>query len=306
MQAVTRSGYYAGLQGSSYLYEHGLPFSEVLVTSIDALMDRIRRNKASLIVIDGNVGEGKTTLSVHIADYVNIFYGRGGPIALDKEHVQLAIGGKDFGEKLIVCHDAKFVVLVYDEAGDFDKKTTISRFNRNLMRVFEMYRGFKILIILSLPKFYKLENEIFEMGIPRMLLHVEDRTERQGSFRAFDLEQMFYIKHHAQKIIVKPKCYDFGMPNFYGHFLDLPRERSEALDHIGIAAKRREVKRTVFDVKDRLTLPMIAKHFGMSPRWVLLRIREIDDIGDVKTFERKKWYKKEILKQIEELEEERK
>jgi hypothetical protein len=217
--------------------------------------------------------------------------------------MNLAMGGKDFGEKLLVCHEHKEVVLVYDESGDFDKKTTISRFNRNLMRIFEMYRGFKILVILCLPKFYKLENELFEIGIPRMLLHCEDRTESQGSFRAFDLEQMYYIKYHAGKIIVKPKAYDFGAPNFFGHFLDLPPERSKELDHISILSKRREVKKTVYDVKNRVTLEMISKHFGKSPRWVLLKMKEIDDIGDIKVFERKKWYQKDILEKIEELEE---
>ena len=284
----------------TFVYDHGLPFSSVLALSIDSLMDRIKRNKASMILIDGNVGEGKTTLGVHVGDYVNKRFGSGTMIDL---HGQLAMGGKDFGEKLLICHDKKEVVLIYDESGDFDKKTTISRFNRNLMRIFEMYRGFKILIILCLPKFYKLENELFEIGIPRMLLHVEDRSMRQGNFRAFDLEQMYYIKHHAQKIIVKPKCYDFGIPNFYGHFLDLPPDRSAELDRISVANKRKEVKKTVYDVKNRVTLEMIAKHFGVSTFWVRQRLKMLDDIGDVKIFEKKKWYEKTILERIEELEE---
>lgn len=302
VDVLTPGAYYGSLVGSPWVYDHGLAFSEVLCKSLDSLIVRIRRNKAAIVVVDGNVGEGKTTLAVHIADYVNVKYGGGLPIVLDREHVQLAIGGKDFGEKILVCHDQRFIVLIYDEAGDFDKKTTISRFNRNLMRIFEMYRGFKILIVLALPKFYKLENEIFELGVLRMLLHCEDRTEAQGNFRAFDLEQMFYIKHHASKIIVKPKAYDHGQHNIFGHFLDLPPERSRALDAIGIAAKRREVRKTVYDVKDRLTLEQIAKHFGKSPRWVLLKIRELDDVGEVKLFERRKYYERAILKKLEDLE----
>lgn len=284
----------------SYVYPHGSPFSQVLEISIDSLMDRIKRNKASMILIDGNVGEGKTTLGVLVGDYVNKKFGHMENIDL---HGQLAMGGKDFGEKLLVCHEEKKAVLIYDESGDFDKKTTISRFNRNLMRVFEMYRGFKILIILCLPKFYKLENELFEIGIVRMLLHVEGRTENQGNFRVFDLEQMYYIKHHAQKIIVKPKCYDFGVPNFYGHFLNLPPDRSDELDRISIANKRKEVKKTVYDVKNRVTLEMIMAHFKKSHFWVRKKMKELDDIGDVKLFEKKKWYLKEILERIEELEE---
>lgn len=281
------------------MYDYGLPFSIILVQSIDALMDRIKKGKASMIIIDGNVGEGKTTLGVHIANYINRHYGNGKTINLK---IQLAMGGKDFSEKLLLCHDHKMPVIVYDESGDFDKKATLSRFNRNLMRIFEMYRGFKILVILCLPKFYKLENELFEIGIPRMLLHVENRTERQGSFRAFDLEQMYYVKEHARKIIVKPKCYDGGVPNFYGHFLDLPPEQSKELDHISIMSKRQEIKKTVYDVRNRLTIEMIAKHFGMSKSWVEKKMKQIDDFGDVKLFDRKKWYEKDIIRKIEELE----
>jgi len=292
--------YYETLRGTPFVYDHGLPFRELLAKNIDDLMERIRKKKASLLIVDGGVGEGKTTLGVHLADYVNIRYGTGKPV--DFRGAQMAMGGKEFGEKLIQCHDEKLLVILYDEAGDFDKKTTLSNFNRRLMRIFEMYRGFKILVILALPRFYKLENELFDLGIPRMLVHCEDRTEGQGNFRVFDLEQMYYIKHHAMKIIVKPKCYDFGMSNFQGHFLDLPPERSRDLDAVSVASKRRETKKTVFDVKGRFSVELIAKHFGMSIRWVRLKLKEVEDVGDVVTFERKKWYRKEILQQIEELE----
>lgn len=287
-------------QATDYLYDYGLPFSLILAPNIDALMDRIKKKKASMIIIDGNVGEGKTTLGVHISDYISKYYGSG---KYTDFAIQLAMGGKDFSEKLLVCHDQKKVVIVYDESGDFDKKATLTRFNRNLMRIFEMYRGFRILVILCLPKFYKLENELFEIGIPRLLLHVEDRTERQGSFRGFDLEQMYYIKHHASKIIVKPKCYDFGIPNFYGHFLDLPTERSKELDEISVKSKRQEIKKTIYDVKNRVTIMMLQKHFNMSKSWVEKKLKLIDDLGEVKYFDHKKWYDKNVIKQIEDLEE---
>lgn len=285
------------------VYDHGLPFRQLLADNMDDLIERIQKRKASLVVIDGSVGEGKTSLGTHLGDYINIRYGNGKP--LDFKGPQMAMGGKEFGEKLLVCHDQKLLVIIYDEAGDLDKKTTLTRFNRNLMRIFEMYRGFRILVILCLPRFYKLENELLDLGIWRMTIHCEDRTERQGNFRVFDIEQTYYIKHYAQKIIVKPKCYDFGMSSFQGHFLDLPPERSKELDAISVAAKRRETKKTVYDVKDRLTLEQVAKHFGKSTRWVLKVIKELGEEPDVKLFERKKWYKKDVLKQIEAWEDER-
>lgn len=288
-----------------YKYAHGIPFRQLLADNIDDLMSRIADKKASLLVIDGGVGEGKTTLGVHLVDYVNIKYGDGTPI--DFRGPQMAMGGRDFSEKILVCHDHKLVAILYDEAGDLDKKTTLSRFNRNLMRIFEMYRGFRVLVILCLPRFYKLENELLDLSIWRLTIHCEDRSAKQGNFRVYDIEQTYYIKYHATKIIVKPRCYDFGMSNFQGHFKDLPPDRSRDLDKVSIESKRKETKKTVYDVKGRVTITDMARHFGMSDRWVRARLKEIravEDIDkDVVTFERKKWYKKDILKLIEEFEE---
>jgi len=298
-----KGSYYEKLLDTGYVYEHGLPFSMLLARNIDDLIERIRKKKASLIIVDGGVGEGKTTEGVHLGDYVNVKYGDRVPI--DLKGPQMAMGGKEFGEKLIMCHDKNLLVIMYDEAGDFDKKTTLSRFNRNLMRIFEMYRGFRILVIICLPRFYKLENELFDLGIPRLLIHCENRTENTGNFRAFDLEQMYYIKHHAMKIIVKPKCYDFGMCNFHGHFLDLPPERSRELDAVSVASKRRETKKAVYDVKGRVNIEQIKAHFGMSTRWVRMKLKDLEGeeiMADVVTFEKKKYYKKEVLQLIAEQE----
>ena len=51
---------------SKWLYKHGLPFSEKLKQNIDELIQRVKNNKASLIIIDGGVGEGKTLSLIHI------------------------------------------------------------------------------------------------------------------------------------------------------------------------------------------------------------------------------------------------
>lgn len=294
-----KGSYYERMAAEDMVYAHGLPFRQLLAENIDDLINRIKKKKAALLIVDGGVGEGKTTLGVHLADYVNVRYGDGKP--LDFRGPQMAMGGKEFGEKLLECHDKGLLVIVYDEAGDFDKKTTLSRFNRNLMRIFEMYRGFKILVILCLPRFYKLENELFDLGIPRMLVHCEDRGQNYGNFRVFDLEQMYYIKHHATKIIVKPKCYDFGNHSFQGQFLDLPADRSKDLDEVSVASKRKEAKKTIYDVKGRYTLKEIAHHYGKSVQWARDRLKEIGKIDDVTTFERTKYYPKEVLSLIEDL-----
>jgi replicative DNA helicase len=43
-----------------YLYDYGLPYSEKLDSCIASLVNRVEKNKASLLIIDGGIGEGKS------------------------------------------------------------------------------------------------------------------------------------------------------------------------------------------------------------------------------------------------------
>ena len=57
--------YYEGL-GKRFMYNStGLPFNGRLAKSINDQRIRIKKKKASMIIIDGGVGEGKTTLAYH-------------------------------------------------------------------------------------------------------------------------------------------------------------------------------------------------------------------------------------------------
>jgi energy-coupling factor transporter ATP-binding protein EcfA2 len=102
-----------------YLYDYGLPFSEILKENIDAQIERISNKKASLILIDGCIGSGKTTLAVHIADYVNKKSNLPEINLHKKEHHQLSLGGKEFTTFFRTCHKENLPICVYDEAGDF-------------------------------------------------------------------------------------------------------------------------------------------------------------------------------------------
>jgi len=221
-----------------FTYKNGLPFDTTLGKNLTGQQDRINSKKASLIIVDGGVGEGKTTLTVEVADFLN-----GSPISLEpKNHPQYAMGGKQFLAQLGVCFKNKFGVIIYDEAGDFNRRGALTRFNAMLNRTFETYRAFKIIVILVLPNFAVLDNDIYDKKIPRLLVNCWDRGATYGNYRGYSLYRMMYLREKMKKLTVKPLAYKYTTPNFYGHFKDLTPERSKQLDILSTEGKLKELK----------------------------------------------------------------
>ena len=243
------------------LFSNNLPFSNPVNTSLEEQTTRIKNNKASMIIIDGGVGEGKTTLAVHCADYINKI-NKQPPIALDGP--QYAMGGEDFIKKIVECHNKKFPVIIYDESGDFSKRTSITKFNNMLNRTFETFRAFKIIVILSLPTFNTLDNSLLEKNIPRLLIHCYNRNNKYGHFKAYSLWRMYWIKQIMSKQVVKSDAYDIESPNYYGQFYNLPPERAKELDKISIKNKIEISKQSYLDMSGLVTYSQIAKKLNYS------------------------------------------
>lgn len=178
------------------VYKHGLPFSEKLAENLDDCYTRIKKNKASCIVIDGGVGSGKTTLGIEIADYFNKKYAEQEEVSLEiKDHIQLAMGGKEFAKYMRLCFMQGKIVIIYDEGGDYSKRGAMTQFNAFLNRIFETYRAFRILVIICLPSMSVLENTLFDNQIPRLLLHCYDRGDNNGCVKAYSLHRMFFLRY---------------------------------------------------------------------------------------------------------------
>ena len=244
-----------------YFYDNGLPFSDKLSDNLKDLKYRVDTlRKASLIVIDGGVGEGKTTLAVHVAEF------------LESEEIifskQLGLGGIDFAKKLKECHDLEKIAIIYDEAGDFNRRGALTRFNAMLNRIFETFRAFKIIVILCLPSFHVLDEQLLDKQIPRLLLHCHNKNTRYGSFKAYSLYRMFYVKDKMKKMIVKPFAYKYTEPNFIGHFLDLTPERSLELDKYSTKGKLDILDNAEVKFDGLLAYSEIAERLNRSIIWV--------------------------------------
>lgn len=267
-------------------YKHGLPFSEILGDNLNDLLQRIDLKKAVLIIIDGGVGEGKTTMLVEVLDHINKIRGFP-PIAMDGP--QLAMGGVDFLKKMRVCYESKLPCIGYDEAGDFNKRGSLTSFNAMLNRTFETFRAFKCVVILALPNFGVLDNQLFDNHIPRMLLHLHSRTVNSGNFDAYDLRGMEWLKYWQAKSPIKSYCWHRVFPNFYGHFLDLDPDRSLELDKVSTKNKLNILRKSEIKIEGLLTYPELATKLMRGIDWVRrsvsnLKIKPTRSVGRIKYF----------------------
>jgi len=285
------------------LYKHGLPFSEVLSWNLKDLDDRVWGKKASLIIIDGGVGEGKTTLIVECLDYINSLHGHPA-IEIEGEKracgPQLAMGGADFLKKLTVCHELKLVCIGYDEAGDFSKRGSLTGFNAMLNRTFDTFRGYKILVILGLPNFNILDNNLFDNQIPRLLIHCRNRTKMSGNFDAYGLDEMNWIRFWMGKWPKhRTKAYGMVIPNFRGHFLDISPKRSRELDRVSTRSKLAILKKSSIKIEGLLSYPEMATKLDRSVIWVRKAVANLK-IKNSRTVDKAKYFEPEVLNQLAE------
>lgn len=219
------------MRAEQHVYDdHGLPFSQSLaVDVIDNCIKNLKR-VPSILVIDGSPGTGKTTLAVHIVDYINGLKGNIKPF-------QLALGGKDLIGKAEESSKAKLKVVIFDEA-DLDKRGSLSRFNANLLGFFREYRSLAIFIVLIIQNVSWLDNRLWELGVIDGLIHLYNPGKNDTSYMVYDLENLSYLLYKMSKMgMQKRKAYSFCKGYMYGKFLDLTPERRRALETFSNAQK---------------------------------------------------------------------
>jgi Mor family transcriptional regulator len=270
--------------------ENLLPFSKKLAENLDDLDDRVfRKNKASLIIVDGGVGEGKTTKCVHIMDYINYKHDFQ-EVDLGEKACQLAMGGEDFTKKLVICFGRKLPTCTYDEAGDFHKRGSMTRLNALINRTFETYRAFKVLVIIALPSFHVLDQDIFDKEIPRLLIHLYGRTMNQGNGRCYSLNGMLKLRAKMEKLKhFKKHAYKLVEPNFFIHFKNLSDARSKALDILSTRGKIKGLKQAEIKFEGLVNYSELSKKVGRSEIWVKKVVNELK-IHHVKVFEKRYYF----------------
>lgn len=286
----------------SWLYDNGLPFTagpkldsegrivhkDKLLYNLERLEERRQAKKPTLIIIDGMSGNGKTTMTIEVADAL-----QGRPIEFT-DH--LFMGGEKFIKGLRVCYEKGLVVAIYTEAGDFSKKATLTKLVRTLDRVFETFRTFNIIVIVDLPYMPKLDSGIFEKGIPRMLIHCHGRGKNSGKFSVYDAERMLWLRMRAadKTVVNKQKIYEMVQPNFRGHFKDLSPERSRALDKLSTSGKSEILQISEIASENLLNYSDLAAKLGRSHEWVRRTVSRLG-VKPVKVFKAKRYFDEAAL-----------
>lgn len=280
------------MKEKTYVFESsGLPFDSKTKQNIDGLRARVAGGMASLIIIDGTMGKGKTTLAVEIADDI-----QGSPISFDD---QLAMGGKQFIKKADIVAEKGLKVLIYDEAGDFNRRGSLQKFNAMLNRFFDTYRAFKIIVIVVLPNFRVLDKQLLDNCVPRLLIHITKRTSNIGYYNGYCLRFMYDILKMMKKEYGHPAlAYKYVRPNFTGYFKNLPPARCKELDAFSTAGKKEILQLNRANIQDLVNRQDIANHFGRTPGWVSIQLAKYN-IKPVEKIGKLEYYTKEILKTIE-------
>lgn len=278
---------------ASHLYSYGKPFSQIVCKVMNSVRDRIEMKKAAIVVIDGGLGSGKTTLAIHLAEEY-----QGTPINL--EH-QYAFGGDQFIEKLNICNELGYKVVIYDEAGDFSRRNALSEFNRKINMVFDTFRVFSIMVIVVLPIFSVLDKHLFDLQVPRLLFNCHARKKYQGNFRAYSLDKMNHLrfKMRDRKFISENIAYSLVTPNFRGHFLDLTPEKSKELEGITLEGKTGILTDNILKSKGLVSKEFFMKRLGKTKQTVERYMRE-EGVKPEVIYKNKAYYHKELLEFLSE------
>lgn len=215
---------------------NNLPFDESLTSTLNPVYERIQNNKAAMIIIDGGVGEGKTTLACHIAEYFQPGWVK------DRSDKLLAMGGANFMNALEEAVRMNDKVVVYDEAGDFNTRGALTAFNKQLNRIFETYRQTQKLIILCLPNFSDIDKSLMYKQIMRVLIHVYGRGSNYGRYKVYSLWRTWYIRENMSRLTVPQQAYGMTTPNLYGAFKDLPKDKKTQVSSISLKGKRKIIQ----------------------------------------------------------------
>ena len=270
------------------LYDNGLPFSQMLADNLDDLIKRVEINKASLIIIDGGVGEGKTTMLVHVEDYIQ-------KEEIEVDGCQMAMGGIEFLKKIRECYEQKKSCVGYDEAGDFSKRGSLTQFNAMLNRTFETFRAFKCIVILCLPCFNVLDAQLFDNQIPRMLIHLHSRTAIDGSFSVYGLDEMNWLRVWMDKYPKhRAKAYGIVTPNFRGHFKNLSEERCRKLDAVSTKSKLQILRKSEVKIEGLVNYEELATKMNRSTHWVMNSFKTLK-IKPARTINRMKYFDGDVI-----------
>jgi hypothetical protein len=282
----------------AYFYDNGTPFQDIekVNNNIDKLIIRKNEKKPCLIIIDGISSSGKTTKAVELVDIINKKHGLS-EVDLSPKGLQIGTGASDFLSKLRPCAEAGLPAIIFDEAGEYNKRGWNSKLNKIMDSVIDTFRAYKIIIFFVLHDFTELPKHVWNAKIPTFLIHLKERKKGVGRTYWYELKSMYYIINNRTKEVFPEASYDKVYPNFRCEFKNLPPERATALDRLSTKAKKDKLEGSEIAIQGLLGYGDIAKLMLRSEAWVKKTIRTYH-MKEERTFKKKKYYTQEILQKL--------
>lgn len=241
----------------------------MLLRDLAKLRQKVENKFPVLIIIDGMLSSGKTTLAAHVAE---IWEGK--EINFQE---QIGHGGEDFLLKYEKAVEKGHKIMIYDEGGDFNRRGAMTSFNRTMQIFFDKFRAFMIPVIITLPLVSKLDKSIFTTGAVSLLLHCKRLSDKKAIYTAYDRDSIQYLLYSMEKDYnYNPfKAYGSNHGVYKGYFYNLETHRAKELDQITTADKKADLKKHNMKSKGFMTPPMLAVKLGISETTVKRYIREI-------------------------------
>lgn len=286
-------------------FKNGLPWNtgmhkdykeDILYFNLTQWIKRIKGKKAAFIVIDGTVGEGKTTLATHILNIAMQIWNNNKEDIKFKDY--LYTGKEEFIAGLNEQLSNNRHGILYDEAGDYNKQTYRTNQGIEVSRNFEICRVYKLFTILTLPSFFDLPNHLFTSNYVRAVIHCHSRTMSHGKFSLYSLPTCLYMRDYAQKHTAKRnQAYSIFQPNFRGNWYNHTPEKDKELEDLTMKKKLDISIQTSVRLNDWTNYKEITRETGYTQKHIRNTLKEMK-IEPVKIIRKVKYFDKKDIKAL--------
>jgi GTPase SAR1 family protein len=189
---------------------------------MDIRYDKHKQEWDTVIAIVGESGVGKSNLALHMIEHwVTKLYGKVEPS--DVKHMCLT--KKQFTDDLADCKP--FEITAFDEAGELSSRSSLTKFNKDIMIAYQVIRADRIFTILCLPDLFYLDR-FFSASRLKALFYVYQR----GRVAIFDRTKLRlilglnYNRINKNYFVVRPTGVD-SFPIYKGVMLEEYKKRKE-------------------------------------------------------------------------------
>lgn len=259
----------------------GMYINEFLKRKMDNILKIQEKGWDAVFLIDGIEGSGKSTLS-----FICAWYLTHGKLKMRN----ICEGSIDATEKLGNLPDKS--ILIIDEGSImFSSKDTMAKEQKNLIKILNVIRQKRMVLIIVSPLFFDL-NKYISVSRSLFLLHVyADRQLNRGRFAyygTYKKKKLYYdgkkkYNNYVVKSLWNGRFLDFKLP-FDDEYQKLKRRSlMEALDHSVIKStkeiERDNVKNRIYELNkkfpNKYNKNQLGEIFGVSSRTIHTYMSEI-------------------------------